>query len=606
MRKILAFAGLFSGFAFAEEKAIFSAYQTTSTLPETTSATKVVTSEDIGEIKPHTVVELLNTVPDISFTSNGGFGQQTSLYLRGFRQRETVFMIDGIRINDPTNLNGISVEHLLPVDVERIEIIKGSQSGVWGADAVAGVINIITKKPKKGFSANSYAEYGSFVTRRYGTTVSFANDKIYFQLGLHRFDSQSISAAEPAKGSRDYGRRWKDLGMEPDPYRNDTVNLKAGVNITDKDKIEFNFNSVDAVVYYDGYDPVTFKPADANNVSHSMYKFYSLSYDKQFSGNRLNLYYNQSDFERRYTEPAGWKPFYSYEGKFKEFGFKDRWDYTPDSFVVFGVIRQDFIDESKDINKSYHNTGYFLTNINRFGKLTLSESIRFDNYSALSDKTTYKVGAKYIIYRDISLFTNYGTAYLVPIPYQLYSQYGNQDLKPQTSTNYDIGLSGENFGLTYFNYKVENKIDFDMKSFRYANIEGESKIHGFEAEFRYSFKPVKLTVSGGYAYTWAVDKDGRKLPRIPQDKVNFAVKYYPVESLSLMFWGEYVGKRKDSLFNSVQTGYYTLVNFTADYSLNQNFRVYVKVDNLTDKFYQTVDGYASPSRSIYAGVNVVY
>lgn len=600
MKKILAFAGLFSGFVFSEEKAIFSAYQTKSTLPETTSATTVITSDEIEEIKPHTVAELLNTVPDISFTSNGGFGQPTNLYLRGFRQRETVFMIDGIRINDPTNLNGVSIEHLLPVYIERIEIVKGSQSGVWGADAAAGVINIITKRPKKGFSANSYAEYGSFVTRRYGTTVSFANDKVYFQLGLHRFDSQSISAAEPAKGSRDYGRRWKDLGMEPDPYRNDTVNLKAGVNLTDKDKVEFNYNSVDAIVHYDGYR------ADANNVSHHMYKFYSLSYDRQFSDNKLTVYYNQSDFERRHTEPAGWIPFYSYDGKFKEFGFRNRWDYRPDSFVVFGAVRQDFTDDSRNVSKSYHNTGYFLTNINRFGKLTLSESIKFDNYSAFSDKTTYKVGAKYNLYKDIYVFANHGTAYLVPIPYQLYSQYGNPNLKPQTSTNYDIGLSGKNFGLTYFNYRVEDKIDFDMKNFKYANIEGESKIHGFEADFRYSFKPLRLTVSSGYAYTWAIDKDGKKLPRIPQDKVNFTVNYYPVDSLSLTLWGEYIGKRKDSLFNPVQTGYYTLLNFTANYRVNQNFRFYVKVDNLTDKFYQTVDGYASPSRSVYAGVSIVY
>lgn len=605
MRKILAFAGLFSGFVFADEKVFFSAYQTNSTLSETTSAVDVISSEDIEEKKPHTLTEVITTIPSVSFASNGGFGQVTSIYLRGFKQRETLIMIDGVRINDPTNLNGVSIEHILPVDIERIEIVKGSQSGVWGADSVAGVINIITKKPKRGFSVNSYAEYGSFVTRKYGTTLSFADEKIYIQLGLHRFDSQSISAAEPGKSSKDYGKRWKDLGMEPDPYRNDTVNLKAGINITEKDKIEFNFNSVDGVTHYDGYDPVTYKPADAPNVSHSMYKIYGLSYQKDLSKNKLSVYYNQSDFERRYFEPNGWKPFYSYNGKFKEFGFRDKLDYRPDSFLVFGVVRQDFIDDSDSINKSYHNTGYYLTNLNRFGKLTLSESLRHDNYSAFKDKTTYKFGAKYNMYDDISLFANYGTAYLVPIPYQLYDKdSGNPNLKPQVSTNYDIGISGKNFGLTYFNYRIKDKIDY--KTYKFINLDGTSKIHGFELEARYSVKPLRLNITGGYTYTWAVDKDGKKLPRVPQDKVNITVNYYPVDNLSLTVWGEYIGKRKDSIYNLVQTGYYTLLNFTANYSVNQNFKLYVKVDNLTDKFYQTADGYAAPSRSVYAGVNIIY
>lgn len=269
-------------------------------------------------------------------------------------------------------------------------------------------------------------------------------------------------------------------------------------------------------------------------------------------------------------------------------------------------MRQDFIDDSENIDKSYHNTGYFLTNLNKFGKLILSESLRHDNYSAFKDKTTYKFGAKYGIYDDISLFANYGTAYLVPTPYQLYSKYGSPNLKPQNSTNYDVGLSGKNFGLTYFNYRIKDKIDFDMQTYKFINLDGTSKIHGFELEARYSVKPLRLNITGGYTYTWAVDKDGKKLPRVPQDKVNITVNYYPVDNLSLTVWGEYIGKRKDSIYNLVQTGYYTLLNFTANYSVNQNFKLYVKVDNLTDKFYQTADGYAAPSRSVYAGVNIIY
>ncbi|MEJ5172281.1 MAG: TonB-dependent receptor [Hydrogenothermaceae bacterium] len=606
MKKLALFTLLSLNFAIAEEKVILSVYQTPTSLMESTSAVDVISEDQIKETKPLSIVELLNTISSISFTSNGGFGQTTGVYLRGFKQIYTLVMIDGVRINDPVNLNGVSLEHLLPTDIERIEIVKGSQSGVWGADAIAGVINIITKKPKKGFSADSYFEYGSFVTKRYGTTLSYADDKFYIQLGLHKFDSQSISAAEPAKGSPVYGKRWNQLGMEPDPYRNDTVNLKIGLNITPEDKVEANMKFVDAVTHYDGYDSVTFKPADAENVSHVNQKFYNFSYEKSFYNNRLNLYYNQSDFERVYIEPKGWIPYNFYNGQFKEFGMKDRWDYKNGSFLQVGVLRQDFISKENP-HKRYHNTGWFITNLNTFGRFILSESFRFDNYSAFQDKITYKVGGKVFITDKVNLFANYGTGYKVPIPYQLFDpMYGNSNLKPEKSRNFDIGFSYDTLSLTYFNYRIENIIDFDMNTWKYSNITGTSKIDGFEAQIKKDIKPLNLVISGGYTYTWASKYDGTKLPRIPQDKININLVYYPAENLTVVLNGEYIGKRKDSQLNPVQTGYYSVVNGTVNFQPYKHLTAYMKIYNLTDKFYQTTDGYASVGMSVYLGVNLSY
>lgn len=606
MRRLLVLAILSTGFAYGEERFILSTYQTVVKENETTSFVEIVSGEEIRERNPHSIVEILNTIPSLSFSSNGGFGQTTGIYLRGLRQINTLIMVDGVRVNDPTNLNGVSLEHLLPVDIERIEVVKGSQSGVWGADALAGVINILTKKPRRGLSASSYFEYGTFITRKYGATVSYGDERLYLQLGVHRFDSQSISAVEPGKGSKDYGKRWDKLGMEPDPYRNDTIHLKTGINITPTDKLEFMLRTVDGVVHYDGYDPTTFKPADANNVSHHMYKFYNISYEKKFSQNTLTVYYNFSDFERTNSEPNGWIKYQRYAGKFKEFGIKDRWDYSRNSFILFGLVRQDFLEKDINVDRGYHNTGFFFTNLNKFSRITLTESIRFDNYSAFEDKFTYKIGFRYNLLSDLDVLANYGTGYRVPLLYNLYSIYGNPNLKPENSKSFDIGLSNRLLSISYFNYRIDNLIDYDFKTNRYTNIEGTSKVHGFELGLKYTLKPLNLLISGGYTYTWATDIEGKKLPRIPQDKVNLNLNFYPFTGLTVLVSGEYIGKRKDSQFNPVQTGYYSLLHGTLNYQVGKNYSLYLKLNNITDKFYQTVDGYASPGRSVYAGVNITY
>lgn len=165
--KKLAILGLFVGFASAEEPLkIYSVYNTSTDIKYSTSSVDIIKEEEIKEQKPTTLVDIVDKLSSISFLSNGGYGQSTSIYLRGMDPKRTLIMLDGIRLNDVTGLNGAMLEHILISDIEQIEIIKGSQSGVWGPDASAGVINIITKKPQKGIHLSSYFEYRSYTTKK--------------------------------------------------------------------------------------------------------------------------------------------------------------------------------------------------------------------------------------------------------------------------------------------------------------------------------------------------------------------------------------------------------------------------------------------------------
>lgn len=593
--KKLAILGLFVGFASAEEPLkIYSVYNTSTDIKYSTSSVDIIKEEEIKEQKPTTLVDIVDKLSSISFLSNGGYGQSTSIYLRGMDPKRTLIMLDGIRLNDVTGLNGAMLEHILISDIEQIEIIKGSQSGVWGPDASAGVINIITKKPQKGIHLNSYFEYGSYTTKKYGTTITLANDKLDILFGLHRFDSYSISAAEP------YGKRWEDLNMESDKYKNDTVNLKIGLNFTENDRFETSMRFIDAVVNYDGFDSITWQPADANNKAHINQKFYNFQYKKTIGNHKLQLYSNLSDFYRSYYEPTGWNPNYSYKGNITEFGFRDKWNYFKDSFIVYGLVRQDFKEVDSNATGRYHDTGYYFTNVNKFNNIILSQTVRYDNYSSFSDKFTYKVGGKYIIKEDIDLYANYGTSYNVPTIYQLYSIFGNRNLNPENSKNYDIGVNLFGFNLTYFKYKIDNLIDFNMSTFRYTNIVGTSTIKGVELSYKKDLKSLKSSIYVGYTNLSAKDKDDKDLPRRPKDKLDFNISIFPLNNFNIVLNGEYIGSRKDT--NQKQTGFYTLLNCVINVDLNKYISGYLKVDNLTNRYYQTAYGYASFGRSVYAGI----
>ncbi len=592
--KKLAILGLVVGFASAEESLkVSSVYNTSTDIKYSTSSVDVINKDEIKEQDPSTLIDLITKLSSISFSSNGGYGQTTSIYLRGMDPKRTVIMLDGIRINDITALTPM-FEHILVSDIEQIEVIKGSQSGVWGADASAGIINIITKKPQKGFHLNSYFEYGSYTTKKYGTTITLATDKIDILFGLHRFDSYSISAAEP------YGKRWKDLNMESDKYKNDTVNLKIGLNLTENDRFETSMRFIDAIVNYDGFDNLTWQPADANNQAHINQKFYNFNFRKNIEKHELQLYSNLSDYERSYHEPTGWNPNYNYKGNLTEFGFKDRWNYIKDSFIVFGIVRQDFKEVDSNATGRYHDTGYYFTNVNKIKNIVLSQTMRYDNYSSFSDKTTYKIGGKYIVQQDINLYGNYGTAYNVPSLYQLYSSYGNTHLKPENVKNYDIGLNLFGFNLTYFHYKIDNLIDFDNSTWHYTNIPGTSTIKGIELSYKKDLKLLKSSIYLDYTNLSAKDKDGKNLARRPKDKFDFNISVFPLDNLNIVLNGEYIGSRKDT--NNKQTGFYTLLNTVINVDINRYITVSVKVENLTDKYYQTVSGYASFGRSVYAGI----
>ncbi len=594
---------------------VTAANRTTQNIKDITESVTVITSEDIKESKVNTLSEALNRFGNIAMTNNGGVGKSTSMLIRGMDTQRTLVLIDGIRYNDITG--GAPFQHFQLNDVERIEIIKGAQSGVWGADASAGVINIVTKNAQTGTHATFNVEGGSFNTQQGSLQLSHKEDTFDVVAGVARYKTDGFSAAEPKHGAPDYGKRGDELGWEDDAYTNNTYNVKLGLNVTDNDRFEASYRRIDAYVEYDagaGADAENYPVNPWTNTPYyekSDNRFYSAAFKHEDDLNDLALQYNYSSLSRKVAD---------FKGNVEEVSLQDRIDYMEDSFIKAGGSYQRFEHESAgdSINKNYNAKSVFATNYNKFdafealGESIFTQSLRYDRYSTFENKTTGKIGLKQFVYDDIYFSANYGTAYNTPTLYQLYAppsfgfSFNNPDLNPEETKAFDITVGNDQLTLTYFYNKVKDMIDYSFTAYRFENIEGTSKIKGMEIGYQDDLFDV-ISLGLNYTYLDAKNSDGEALARRPKHQVDGNIFYYITEQLNVGLNGQYIGTRYDKANNQgAQTGKYTIWNMVINYQINNNFTVYGKIDNLGDKYYKVVDGYATAERSYYVGLTAEF
>ena len=568
---------------------VTSATKTKQSIKDVTSNVSVITSEEIEEKHYTTVTEALNSVSGISFTANGGLGQSTSVMVRGFSTKRVLVLVDGIRYNDVSGISGAPFAHLMISDVEQIEVIKGAQSGIWGADATAGVINIITKSAKKGLHGFINGEYGSFDTMKYGGGASYKADDFYIKASIEKIDTNGFSAQAP---------RGEDIdNYEKDGYRNTSSNIKFGFNIDEKNKIDISHTIINAHNEYDGWNA-----PDAENTSRTNDTFSNINFNHIDNFNELNIYASKSKFDRDY--PQGWTT--EFDGEVYEYGIKSNIAYNEKDFITLGSDYKTF-EKKSDLDEKYNNNGFFVTNSNEFncpigGKIIVTESLRYDKYSKFDNKTTGKLGIKRVITNDLFISANYGTAYNIPTLFDLNDPtYGDENLTPEDTKSYDVSIGYKTLKVTYFNSKVEDMLSFDPVTYVSTNLEGTTTLQGVEVEYSANVSE-DILITSNYTYLSAKNNDNERLKRRPKDSLKLSADYYGVTDLHLGINGEYIGSRyDDDNEEGEQTGKYTVVNLVANYDINKNLLVYAKIDNLFDKYYQVVDGYTSAPLSGYIG-----
>lgn len=577
-----------------DEITISSATKSEEKLKNVTANVDVITAEDIESRKFKTVIEALNSLSGVSISSNGGIGQTSSVYLRGMDSKRTLVLIDGIRYNDITTPNGAAnFEHLMINDIERIEVIKGAQSSIWGADASAGVINIITKSSQDGTHGNASFEYGRYDTKIAKANISHKNENFDAKLGVVRVDTDGFSAKSPKSSEA--------KNYEDDGYENTTANLKLGYNFDENNRVSTSYEIIDTKVNFDS------TPNDKISKANTLTHLANITYENRNDIALTKVYGNYTDIKRDSKSSFGTSNF---RGKVKEYGLNTSIDYLNSSNLTIGADYKDF--EDKETNKDYDNKGIFISNTNKFfdDKTIFTQALRYDKYSDFENKTTGKIGIKQYIINELNISSNYGTGYNVPTIYQLNDiTYGNRDLNPEKIKSYDLTVEYKGFSITYFKTKIENMINSNSNTWVYEQIEGTSKIKG--TEIAYKNEVVEDTfLNLSYTNLSAKDSKDKKLQNRPTNKFNFGVDYYGLKDFHFNVNGEYIGTRYSPNINwgnpDVKIGNYTVWNAVVDYDINKTFSTYLKLDNIFNKDYQIIDGYTTSQRAAYVGLKASF
>ncbi|BAF69667.1 TonB-dependent receptor plug domain-containing protein [Nitratiruptor sp. SB155-2] len=582
------------------EKIVVSANKDTQALEDVTDDVTIITEQDIEELGVQTLPELLKEIQGLDIVQTGGFGQPASLYLQGLNPDKTLILIDGIRFNDPTGLNGGQLELIDLSQIQRVEIIRGPQSGVWGADAMGGVINIVTKSAQKGTHGGWSMEGGSYSTYHGNINLFKGFEKGYFGVALSKYQTQGFSAYSAKRGEPLYGVKVSDLPLEDDGYENRKIQLKTGWEIYGA-KLFANFIKIDATVHYDGfgYDAPD-SPYTVNVINDTLFQ---AGLEKSVESHALKLQYSYSGFKR--SQYGG------YEGSVRELEFKDR--VVINSLITqFGGGWQRFYQKKSagtPTNDGCQNRYLFITNTLQSNKLLINVDARYDSYNRFDDKLTYKVGIKYPIVKDIYVGANGATGYKAPSIFQL-NYNATSNLNPEKSFGYNFFIGNDMIKFTYFHNAIKDLIsytdpdgDYRTPNDYYYNAPGKSTFKGYTVAFSKDFFE-KFYLNLNYTYLDAKDAFGNDLPRRAKEKIGYSLSWYPTDKHTVNINGYYVGKRED--VDGTNIGKYNVTNLSLQHNFAKHMTGFIKINNIFDRFYQEVHGYATADRSYYIGIRASY
>jgi len=605
---------LLSQTAFAEEITlepidVISTNKTEQSITDTTSNVTVITSGEIEEKGYQTVAQAINSVSGIQVANSGGLGQPTSFFMRGQDSGKVLVLLDGMRLNDPSTTNGTALlDTLTTNNIGQIEIVKGGVSSIWGSNASAGIINIITKEPKKGTHGSVAVNYGSYHTRGIDADIGYKGEKLTAQVLAGYLKTDGFSALAPQDA-------------EDDGYENKNANLKLSYAFDDNNRVNLSYNRIETKTDYDdmystGLANDTYSHATAEQTNYAFnYHFKMNSYSAIFTASK-------GDYERDYyTSGFYGNAHNTYDATVKEYSFINAYDYT-NGKAVLGFEYKDidgsnlYISSfpSQPTESDYTNKALFFSNTYTINGNTLLETnLRYDNYDEFDNKTTYKIGIKHHhdFLKGFTTAANYYTSYDAPSAYQLATPAPGSLLKPSYTKGFDISAAyKELISVTYFNNRVEDNIDYVYNPSTYIggyqNVDGTSKFEGLEIQGSYTLPTFNLHLSGNYTHLFKFEKeDGSNLPRRAKDTLNATVEYYTENDMQFGMNAQYVGDRKDTdgsypVASDVDTGNYTLWNLYFNTEIIENLQLNITARNIFDKDYQSVYGYATEGRSVYA------
>ncbi len=581
---------------------------------ETGSSITVITAADIANRQLFTVADILRNVPGLDVAQSGGLGKQTSVFIRGANSNQTLVLIDGIEVNDPST-PGASFDfaHLTVDNIERIEVLRGPQSTLYGSDAIGGIINIITKKGRKAPTVGFSAEGGSFGTWKLMGTTSGSYDRLRWSASASHLNSEGFSAADDRLGNR-----------EDDGYENTTVSARAGWQALDNFDLDAAVRFHHSVSDLDGFD-FSFAPSDDPNFTQETHQVFvrgqgTLDLFDQFWRQTLRLSYNhnQRQFRDQFEPGDTFVENSNLRGEKLKLDWQNTLNLTDWDTLIFGITTEtEWMNTNLIDTRSATTNGFYgenrLTMLDRF---ITTAGVRLDTPDRFGDKVTWRITQAVLFPEtDTKLRGSYGKGFKAPSLFQLFAPptfgpVGNRNLGPESSTGWDLGVD-QSFleerilvSVSYFHNNFSNLIDFQFGS-GFQNI-NRARSAGIESVLE--LKPFEiLTLRGTYTYTNAEDNKENKLARRPRHKGSFDADLEVVENGHLHINILMVGSRPTSPFDiRRQLDPYVVVNLAGSYQLTDYLTLFGRIDNALDQEYEEVPGFGTSRVAGFGGFRLTF
>ncbi len=558
---------------------------------ELLSDVSVVTREEIDRAGQTTLEQLLARQPGLEYVANGGPGTNSNIFIRGAGTRQTIVLIDGLRVGSASS-GDVAFSRIPLAQIERIEILRGPASSLYGADAIGGVIQVFTRRGEGAPRFNASAGYGSYNTTDASAGVSGGTESISYSLQAGHYQTDGFSAI----------RNPANFAFSPDRdgYRNSSVSGHVAVRPAPGHELGLNLLHSDGTSKYDSF-PTT---SDfANEQTLDTYSVYSRNRLGQAWTSTLRLGRSTDDATNR-TDGLASSVFHTDQ---------DQASWQNDFRLPVGraLLAAEYLRQHLLSTTAYPVTersiGSLLAGWNgSLGEHRLQFNLRRDDNSQFGAKTTGLAAYGYQFTPEWRAHVSYGTAFRAPSFNELYFPdifgalfAGNPNLKPEFARNREVGLDWERgrhrFSAVYFNNKVSDLIvGFPLRNVASATLSGTSL----------SYAASLGNWSGGLILDLQRPRDdatGKRLARRADEQLK-AHLGYAAGPWSVTGEWQLVGERYENAANTQRLGGYGLVNLLADYRVQKDWTVFARANNIFDKQYELAKDFATAGASLFVGV----
>jgi vitamin B12 transporter len=582
------------------------------------SSITVISADDIAARQIRTLPDLLKEVPGLNVIQTGGPGGQTSVFMRGTNSNHTKVLVDGIDVSDPSNPGGaFDFGQFLTQDIQSVEILRGPQSGLYGSDAIGGVINIITKSGSGPAQFNAGVEAGSFDTFNQAGSISGSLEQFHYAATLEHFHAGETPVTP------------LDLLPPGQPRIDDyddnlTASTKLGLNVTDQFDLGLVARYTDSHLRITGENYNNFPATpDTSQSANNTLQYYTratahlLALDGALEQTVGAAYSNVKSSQYSPDNPAA----YLY-GEREKYDWQGILKVAADQQLVLGAEHQR--DEiTQPISAATNiNSGYAELQSSFGGRLFDTISVRYDDNDRFGSQFTYRLAPAYLIEETgTKLKASVGTGFKAPTLSQMFQNFpefdffGNPNLKPETSLGYDAGFEQSlvgnmlRIGVTYFRNNIKNLIDDNADFTSYTNI-GRAVTDGVESFV--SYQPLQsLTLRLDYTYLQATDEIlNEELLRRPKHKGSLNAAWQATSRLSLnatlLSVSSWIDGNRDFSIPRLTAPGYTTVDLAASYDLTSHWALFGRIANLFNRHYQNPDGFMQPTVGAFAGVKAKF